>query len=260
MSENQRDMVMPVQPMIGSAGYGADFFGGNGAWIILFLFAMMWGGWGGFGMNGGMGGGMSTFPWLLAANQNTAGEVSNGFANQAVLSAINGVQAATQNVGTQLYSNEIASLNRSFDAQTATMQGFNGLQSQLAQCCCDNRLATANLSALVQSENCADREALSNGIRDIITSNNAGVQRILDQMCNDKLDAKNEKIAELQQQLMMKDLAASQVSQTAALVADNTAQTQYIVNRVAPYPIPSYQVANPYGYNSCNCNTGCGCM
>lgn len=117
-------------------------------------------------------------------------------------------------------------------------------------------MATANLGALVQRENCADREALSNGIRDIITSQTAGTQRIIDQLCQDKIDAKNEKIVELQNQVTMRDLAASQAAQTAALVADNTAQTQYIVNRVAPYPIPAFPVGNPYGYNGWN--GGCG--
>ena len=259
MGENQ-SVVMPVQPMNGY-GYGNDGFGGNAAWLILFLFAMMGGG---FGFGRGYGGGNydngnfgGSFPWLLNANQNTANDVANGFAQQNIQNAINSGFAGLNQT---LCSNEVASLNRSFAEQSAVSQGFNGMQSQLAQCCCDNRLATANLSALVQSENCADREALSNGIRDIIANQNAGYQRILDQMCNDKIDSKNEKIAELQNQVMMRDLAASRAAQTAALVADNTAQTQYMVNRIAPYPIPAYQVANPYGNNSCTCgcNTGCG--
>ena len=256
MSENQ-SVVMPVQPM--GYGYGGcnDMFGANGSWFILFLFALMWGGFGGYGMNGGMNGG-GTFPWLLNANRDTQDVISNGLAQQNLQNAItSGFAGLNQTLST----NEVASLNRSFAEQTANMQGFNAMQSQLAQCCCDNRLATANLSALVQSENCADREALSNGIRDLIANQTAGTQRIIDQLCNDKIDAKNEKIAELQNQVMMRDLAASQAAQTAQLYADNTAQTQYIVNRIAPYPIPSYQVANPYGYmnNGCGCNTGCGC-
>ena len=49
----------------------------------------------------------------------------------------------------------------------------------------------------------------------------------------------------LQNQINIATMQASQTAQTAALIADNTAQTQYIVNRVAPYPIPAYTVANP---------------
>jgi len=186
---------------------------------------------------------------IAGVNQNicqSTGQLSNalcqGFAGTTA-AVTNAQNAVTQ----QLYNNEINSLNRSFAEQTANTAAVSGLSNQLSDCCCENRLATANLSALVQSENCADREALSNGIRDIISNQTAGVQRILDTLCQDKIDAKNEKIQELQTQVAMQNLAASQAAQTAALVADNTAQTQYIVNRVAPYPIPAYPVNNPYG-------------
>ena len=145
----------------------------------------------------------------------------------------------------QLYGNQIADLERSFAAQTANTQGITALSGQLAQCCCDNRLATAQTQALVQSENCADRAALAEGIRDLLANQTSNTQKILDTMCQDRLDAKNEKIADLERQLTMANLAASQNAQTAQIVADNTAQTQYIVNRVAPYPTPAYIVANP---------------
>ena len=91
----------------------------------------------------------------------------------------------------------------------------------------------------------------------------ANTQAILDKLCamelenaRNQIDTKNEKIAELQAQVNMQNLAASQAAQTAALIADNTAQTQYVVNRVAPYPQPAYIVSNPMGYNGCGC--GCG--
>ena len=75
-------------------------------------------------------------------------------------------------------------------------------------------------------------------------------------MCQDKIDSKNEQSAALQAQLNMQNLAASQAAKTSQLLADNASQTQYIVNRVAPYPIPAYQVSNPYGYNAVY---GCAC-
>jgi chromosome condensin MukBEF ATPase and DNA-binding subunit MukB len=129
---------------------------------------------------------------------------------------VNGAQNA---IAQQLYSNEIASLNRSFAEQTASTQGFNNVQSQLANCCCENRLATANLTAVVQAENCADRAALSDGLRDIIVNQTANTQKIIDMMCQDKIDAKNEKILELQNQLNMTNLAASQFAQTQQIIA-----------------------------------------
>lgn len=279
-------MVMPVSPMYGGSYYGGNNgygngFGGDGAWWLLVLILAMNGGWGnnGFGGNGGN----NAFPWLVASNTNTDNLLSSGFNQAATAGTLNSIQnSVTSGFGdTQLgiagvnqnicqtgagitaavtngfaqseiadNARQIANMQQAFNSQTATTAAINGISSQLADCCCENRLATANLTSTVLAENCADREALSNGIRDIITAQNAGTQRILDMMCQDKIDAKNEKIAELQNQVTMQNLAASQAAQTAALVADNTAQTQYIVNRVAPYPIPAYPVSNPYGCNN----------
>ena len=66
-------------------------------------------------------------------------------------------------------------------------------------------------------------------------------------MCQQEIDAYKRENESLRQQINMQNLAASQVAQTAQLIADNTAQTQYIVNRVAPYPVPAYTVPNPFG-------------
>lgn len=296
--ENGTGMVMPVGPIgYGGGNYGGGWgmpyavpmmggygglgngFGGDFSWIIiLFLFAMMGGGFGnGWGGFGGFGGGYE-FPWLLTGQQGINANTNAGF-NQAATANTLGTIQTSINTGfsnaevsacnraiDQLqtsYNNEIASLNRSFDAQTAVDGRLDTLAMSLQKCCCDNELATANLGALVQRENCADREALSNGIRDIITAQTAGVQRILDTMCQDKIDAKNEKIVELQNQVAMQNLAASQAAQTAQLVADNNAQTAALIQRIAPYPQPSFIVGNPYfsGYygNNGYWNNSCGC-
>ena len=129
---------------------------------------------------------------------------------------------------------QMADMQTAFNAQTAMMQGFNGVQSQLAQCCCDNRLATCQSQNLISSEGAATRLAIQEQ-----------TQAILDKMCQQEIDALKAQNIALQNQVNMQNLAASQAAQTAALIADNTAQTQYIVNRIAPYPIPSFTVANP---------------
>ena len=268
-------MVMPVAPMYSGYGYGGNGFGGfGGDWsglIILFLIASMWGGFGGFGMGGfGMGGfgGMFEFPWLLNGQQNiltgvnantNAGfnqatttsllgdshtSINNGFANAEVANcnrAMDAMQTA--------YTNQIADLNRSFDSQSAITAGQTALQSQLAKCCCDNQLQTESLRATVLSENCEDRNQALLNTRDILAAQTAGTQKILDKLCDQELQAERRENQELRTRLNMADLAASQAQQTAQLVADNTAQTQYIVNRVAPYPIPAYPVNNPFGCN-----------
>ena len=223
--ENGMNTTMLVSPNGGMNGFGQD-----GWWIILLLLLVGAGGWGnGFGGNGAM-------PYMM----NTDNEVQRGFDQAAVVSGINGINS---------------NLTNGFAQTQASLanQMFN-LSSQFANCCCENRLGLANLNATVLSENCADRAALSDGIRDIITNQNSNTQRILDQMCNDKIDAKNEKIAELQQQLTMANLAASQGAQTAQILADNARQTTALEQYLNPTPIPAYVVANP----NC-CSSSCGC-
>ena len=153
----------------------------------------------------------------------------NGFAG--TTAAVTGAQNA---IVQQMYNGTMADMERSF-----------ALQSQLAQCCCDNRAATADLKYTVATEACADRSAISSALQQVIADSNANTQRILDKMCQAEIDSLKAQNIALQNQVNMQTLAASQTAQTAALVADNTMQTQYIVNRVAPYPIPSYTVANP---------------
>lgn len=201
---------------------------------------------------------------IAGVNQNicqTGGQIQNalcsGFAG--TTAAVTGAQNA---ITQQLYNNEINSLNRSFAEQTANTQGFNSVQGQLAQCCCDNRLETVQTQGIVQSEAAATRAA-----------NAANTQAILDKLCALELDgvksdlaaAQRENVA-LQNQLNMAAARADNVAQTAALIQDNNGQTAALIQRIAPYPVPAFPVGNPYGYNGygyngygygCN-NCGCG--
>ena len=245
-SENGNGMVMPVAPYSGGYGGGNDLFGGNGAWWIIILLLFGWGnnGWGnGFGGNGG---GYS--------------EVQRGFDQSAVMNGINGLNAAVCNgfAGvTGAVSNGFAQAEISANArQMADMQQNFSLQSALQNCCCENRAATADLKYTVATEACADRNAVTSALRDVLEANNASTQRILDTMCQDKIDAKNETIAMLRQQLQMAQLAASQGAQTSAILANNEAQTAALEQYLAPTPRPAYIVQNP---NCCGQNFGCGC-
>lgn len=161
----------------------------------------------------------------------------------------------------QLYNNELNSLNRSFAEQTANTAGLNAIQNQLADCCCENRLAVQGLGNTIVSEACADRAAISDGIRDVLTATQAQNQRILDKLCDQELQAERRENQELRTRLSMADLAASQTAQTARLLADNAAQTQQIENYVRPQINPAYIVPNPYAYNfypNNGWNGGCG--
>ena len=238
-------------------GFG---FGGDGAWWLIILFLFMFNGnWGNNVFSGHYGYG------------GVGGEVQRGFDQSAIMGGISGVQSAVTNgfVDTAAaLCNGFAGINSSIAngfaqaeiaanaRQMADMNQNFALQSQFAQCCCDNRLASADLKYTIATENCADRTALSDGVRDILASQNAGIQRILDQMCNDKIDAKNEKIADLERQLTMANLAASQGAQTAAILANNDLQTATLEQYLAPVPRPAYIVQNPNGCTTSTC--GCG--
>lgn len=274
--ENGNGMVMPVTPMGGcNNGFGNGF--GNDGWWIILLFILL-GGWGnGFGGYGGAGAfaadGAMLYPWM-----NQVETTNNGFQNAMLNDNVTSIRDGIGNLSTQLCNStsnvqmalangfagveqganarQIANMQTAFNAQTAMSQGFTNLQAQLAQCCCDNRLASADLKYTVATENCADRAALSDGIRDVIASQTASTQRILDQLCADKIEQKNDTIAQLRSELMFARGQASQDVQTAALVANNQAQTAALEQYLNPAPIPAYVVQNP---NCCPNSFGCGC-
>ena len=281
-------------PMYGNFGGGfGDGFGSD--WIILFLIAAMFGGFGGgWGMNG-FGGGYE-FPWLLASNTNTDNLVSAGFnqaatantlssiqnsitsgfgdvqlgiagVNQNICQTGNGIISAITNgnnaLTQQMYSNQIADLNRSFASQTAMTQGLNAIQSQQADCCCENRLATADLKYTIATENCADRAALSDGIRDVIANSTAQTQAILDKLCALELDGYKRENDNLRQQLNMSQLAASQNAQTALFQQGLTNEVDALYNRLSNCPIPTTPVYGrtpifTCGSNPCGCGNGNG--
>ena len=235
MTGENNGMYMPVAPAYGG-GFGNDgFLGGNGAWFILILLAMF--GWGN-GFGGGWGG-----------NNGVGNDIQRGFDQATLTNGINGLQSAVTNGFAQA---EIAANSR----QMADMNQTFALQSAMQNCCCENRAGVADLKYTVATEACADRNAIATALRDVLEANNASTQRILDVMCQDKIDAKNERIAELQQQLQMAQLAASQGAQTAAILANNEAQTAALERYLAPTPIPAYMVQNP---NCCQQYGGCGC-
>lgn len=273
-------------PMQGGQGGFGNGFGGDWAWIILLLL-LGWGnnGWGnGFGGNGG---GNELYPWM-----NQAEITSGGFRDQMINNNVTSIRDGVANLSTQLCNccgdiqnslcngfagvnagvangfaqaeiaangRQMANMNQAFAAQTAMAQGFNALSSQFADCCCENRLATADLKYTIATENCADRAALSDGVRDIIAAQTAGTQRILDQLCADKIDAKNDEIAQLRQQLNMADLRASQTAQNAFISQGFANEVDALYNRLNTCPVPTTPVYGRTPIFTCNNGCGCGC-
>lgn len=246
-------------------GFG---FGNDGAWwlIILLLF--------GFnnGWNNGFGGGNGMmFPYMMG--NTTQGDIQRGFDQSAVISSLNGINSAIANGFSNAevsrcnsQANILQTLNANQNAMTA---GMNALAMSLQNCCCENRAGLADLKYVVATENCADRAAVSDGIRDVLASNtantqalinatNAGIQTVMDKICQLELDGKNQRIADLQTQLNEANRKASQTDQTAQILASQAAQTATLEQYLRPSPIPAYVVQNP---NCCvqGFYSGCGC-
>lgn len=268
--------TMPVAPAYGG-NYGGGFgsvFGGDGAWILLLILLCGWGnGFGGGAMPFmmGMDGGFGLYPWMTT-NQNINGgfrdqmthdaitsigdKITSGFGDVATqlcggfagtTAAVTGAQNA---IASQLYSNQLADLERSFAAQTANTQGMTALQAQLAQCCCDNRAATADLKYTIATEACNDRAAVSQGI-----------QTILDKLCQLELDGYKRENDNLRSQLSDAKIAASQTAQNAFIANGFANEVDQLYNRLNSCPVPTTPVYGRTPIFTCGGNgaPGCGC-
>lgn len=279
-SNGSNGMVMPVAPMYGG-GYGNGFgnFGGDGWWIILLILACN-GGWGGFGGFGGMEGfaadGAMLYPWM-----NQAQITTDGFRDQMINSNVTSIRDAVGNLSTQLCNTgsdiqmalatgfagveqganarQMADMNQNFALQTAILQGFNGVQAQQAECCCENRLGIANLGSDIAREAFATRTNDTQNTQAILNTINGGIQSIKDQLCQDKIDAKNDEIANLRQQVAMKDLAAAQTAQNAFISNGFANEVDQLYNRLSNCPVPTTPVYGRTPIFTCNSNNSCGC-
>ena len=254
-------------------GYGDGFL----YWIIILFFFGMFNGNGGWGGNGNGGNGMSLYPWMNQSNQ-----MNDGFRDQMLYGQINGIQnsitsgfgdvatalcggfagvnASVNNaqnaIAQQLYSNQIADMNQNFGFQTAMMQGFNGVTAQ-----------GADLKYTVATEACADRNAISQGIRDVMENCNRNYQGIMDKLCQLELDGVKGQYAQaqreilgLQNQLNMANMQASQVAQTAQILQGQNAEVDALYNRLKNCPVPAQPVYGSQPIFTCNGNMGgCGC-
>lgn len=236
-------------------------FGGDGAWWLIVLFLFVFCGWGnnGWGNNGNGGGYVAT-----AATQ---ADIQRGFDNSAVISKLDGISNGlcdgfySMNNGMLTGFNGINTnimqtgfgIQQAINADTvANMQNTNALQSQLAQCCCDNRAGQAQIRYDMATNACALQNTMNNNTRDLLENQNSNTRAILDYLCQ-------KETADLRAENQALKLAASQSNQNAVLQAAMDANTAEILRRTAPLPVPAYQVPNPNTYYGCGCNTGCNC-
>lgn len=125
-------------------------------WVIFLFFLMGWGGngWGGFGGNG---------------RGAIANEINNDYGRSLLMDAIGGNRNALSNLATQLNCTE-GQIQSAISALTSQVQsvgnqvGMSGMQTinalqqgnmqiaqQLANCCCENRLATCQQTNTLQA-------------------------------------------------------------------------------------------------------------
>lgn len=268
-------------PVFTNGGSGNGGFGSDSGWVWLIIILALLGGFNGNGGFGGGFGGNNDYAWLSNGQKDIMQNTNDGFNSLHLSNQIEGVRDGVNSLSNQLcnccadmtqtvtsgFANaetsanarQIANMQQAFSNQLATLQGFNSLGSQFADCCCENRLGIADLKSTIISENCSDRQLLNEVGRDIITNQTANTQRILDQLCADKIDAKNEKIADLERQLTMADLRASQIAQTAQIRAGQVEEIDAMYQRLKDCPVGTVPVYGSQPIFTCPGNNGCGC-
>jgi hypothetical protein len=236
MTSENNGMYMPVAPMGNAYGNGNDgMFGGNWMWFLLVWMAMF--GWGGNGFGFGGNGGQT-------------GAIQRGFDQNAIMTGLQGIQNGVTNGFAQA---EIAANSR----QMADMNQYFQMQSAFQNCCCENRLANAQLGSTIAQDGALTRQTIAGGI-----------QSIQDKLCQLEMDNMKQnyegQLRALQNQLNAAQndnqalrFAASQGAQTAKILANNEAQTTALEQYLAPVPRPAYVVQNPnccangFGYGGC---------
>lgn len=247
--------TMLVSPANGGNGGFGGGFGGDWAWIILLLLL----GWGNNGF-GGYGGNQLSydFPWLLNGQNNINANTNNGFRDAMLNDGITSIRDGINGISTQL-CNGFASIEQGASArQMANMQSIFGVQTALQNCCCENRANIADLKYTVATENCADRAAVADGIRDVIESNTRNTQLILDKLCQQEIDALKTQNVSLQNQLNMATLRESQTAQNALITQGFSNEVDALYNRLSNCPVPSTPVYGRTPIFTCN-NGGYGC-
>lgn len=262
---------VPYPVMYGNGGFGGNgMFGGDAIWLIVLL-ALIWNGNNGnggfFGGNGGFDNG---YAWLSNGQKEIMNNTNNGFDTLHLSNQIEGTRDGIYGLSNQIcnstssvvnainngFSNaEISANNRAMNQ----MQDTFALSRQFADCCCENRLGIANLGSDIAREACATRTNDTSNTQSILNAINNGIVSIKQQLCDDKIDAKNEKILDLQRQLDIADLKASQTAQNAFISQGFANEVDALYNRLSNCPVPSTPVYGRTPIFTCPNNNGCNC-
>lgn len=196
-------------------------FGGTWTWVFFLFFLLAWGG-------GGLFGGGSTQGALTRA------ELADGLGRQDMF-------RNQDMILTEVSAFERDATNRWGNIQYEVMKGLNDNRFAQQECCCTTN---RNIDAVryENAKNTCDIVNTSNlNTRDILTNQNAGVQRILDYLTTDKIEGLRTEL------------------QSANLTIQNMNQTSDLLNVLRPYPTPAYITCSPYiASNIYSAFSGCG--
>lgn len=244
------ESMTPADIAACTGGCGNDGWGGGwSSWIILFLIFGLFG-FGGYGFGGGMGGGAAQNYVLNSDFATIQRQLSDGF---------NGLDNAMDRQNAGICDLGYTQLSLSNQTNTNMMQGFNAVQTQLADCCCrtqQNILGTQNqierTGADIQyaiKDCCCENEKIAMQNRFDAAQNTCGIlqavdkvgDRVIDFLCNERTQALRDE------------------NQALRLAASQQAQNNYLVSKLAPqFPVAAYQVPNPFApYSGCGGNCNC---
>lgn len=225
----------------GRSNGGFGDMGGGWLWIIV-LFALMFGGFGFGGLGGfggfGFGGGGAGLQGMA-----TRADITAGFQFQELQNAVRGIERGITDA--------------TYALNNTVVNGFHGversvcdLSRQISECCCDNRAALADLKYAAAQESCDTRNLIQNTTRDIIDNQNANARDLKDFLVQEKMAAKDARIAQLENERAMSN-------QTQQFLAALDASRAEILRRTGyEYPTPSYLVQPPTPLNFPT--NGCG--
>lgn len=230
-----------ISPMCWGGNNNGSFGNGWEGLIGLALVAGLFdnGNGGLFGNRGGNNGNCSV------AGLATQADLSAGFNNSAVLSNLNDIilgQAQMQNFINQGFAGVNQSVTSGVSSLQQTLcQGFNGVNASITDvgysikdCCCQTQRAIDGVNYNISTQFGALNNTLCGLGRDIIDNQNANYRALHEEIVANKIEAKNERIAELQAQVSGLQLKASQEAQNA-----------YLLSELKPCGRPAYIVPNP---------------
>lgn len=205
-------------------GNNNGFGWGDGSFwiIILFLFAFMGNGFGGYGGN------------------YTGSEVQRGFDQQAVMGGINGLANA---------------INAN---QAATTAGMNALAMNLQNCCCENRASTADVKYTVANEAAATRAAVQSGNQAVLDKLCQLEMDGIKQNYENRIASMQNALDQARSENQALKFQSSQGAQTSQILADNARQTVALEQYLNPTPVPAYVVQNPNCCGTSPLTCACG--